>query len=55
MDATEFLIAAAVVLAGGLLLPLSHGVRWTLFLLLMGLVVATAIFGGAQFFNNLYQ
>lgn len=55
MDGTELLIAAAVVLAGGLCLPLSHGVRWTLILLLAGLVVVTMIFGGAQYFSNLYQ
>jgi hypothetical protein len=55
MNAAEFLIAAGALLAGGLLLPLSHGLRWTLILLLAALVVMTMLGGGAEYFASLYQ
>jgi hypothetical protein len=55
MNTAELMIAAAVLLAGGLLLPLSHGLRWTLILLLAGLAVAGLLGGSIQFFASLYQ
>lgn len=55
MNATGFALIVAVLLGIGLMLPLSHGVRWTLILLLVGLAVATVMGGGIEYFNSLFQ
>ncbi|HEV2334774.1 MAG TPA: hypothetical protein VGS13_04705 [Stellaceae bacterium] len=55
MTETQFLIAAFAVLIFGLLLPLPHGARWTLFLLLIGLGVLAAVGGGVQHFTDLFD
>jgi hypothetical protein len=55
MDATEFLIAVGALLVGGLLLPLSHGLRWTLFLLLVALIITTMLGGGVSYITGLFQ
>jgi hypothetical protein len=55
MDTTEIVVAAFAVLIGGLLLPLSHGWRWTLILALAALSIMTLLGGGAQYVATLFQ
>ncbi|MGE5269680.1 MAG: hypothetical protein ACM3JG_08420 [Thiohalocapsa sp.] len=55
MTTAQFIIAAFAVLLGGLLLPLSSGLRSALFLALIALVVMTFIGGGMQYVASLFQ
>jgi hypothetical protein len=54
MTTTEFLIAVFALLSGGLLLPLSSGLRAALFLLLIALSVLTFLGGGMQYIASLF-
>ena len=54
MTTTQFIIAVFAVLIGALLLPLSHGMRAALFLLLIGLAVMTFIGGGMQYIASMF-
>jgi hypothetical protein len=49
MTLKQFLIVLFAVLAGGLMLPLSYGVRMTLFLALTSLAALTVLGGGMQY------
>lgn len=49
MTLTQFLIALFAVLIGGLMLPLSYGVRMALFLALTTLAVLTFMGGGIHY------
>jgi hypothetical protein len=49
MTLKQFLIVLFVVLVGGLMLPLSYGVRMTLFLALTSLAALTVLGGGMQY------
>jgi hypothetical protein len=55
MTEIEILIATVVVLLGGLALPLSSGARWTLFLLLIGVLVFSALGGGMQYILGVFD
>jgi len=48
MTTAQFLIALFACLIGGLMLPLSHGLRSALFLALVALAVLTFLGGGMQ-------
>ena len=54
MTATAFLISMFALLVGGLLLPLSSGVRSALFLALIALAVLTFIGGGMQYIASIF-
>ena len=49
MTLKQFLIVLFVVLAGGVMLPLSYGVRMALFLALTSLGALTVLGGGMQY------
>ena len=55
MTETEFLIITIAVLLLGLALPLGHGARWTLFLLLIGVLALAALGGGMQFILSAFD
>jgi hypothetical protein len=55
MTITQFIIAVFALLIGALALPLSSAVRGGLFLLLIGLAVATFIGGGMQYVAHLFD
>jgi hypothetical protein len=55
MTTTQFLIAIFALLAGGLLLPLSFGVRSALFLALVAFAVLTFIGGGMQYVTSMFH
>ena len=55
MTEIEILIAVVVVLLGGMALPLSSGARWTLFLLLIGVLVLAGLGGGMQYFLGMFD
>ena len=55
MTLKQFLIVLFVVLAGGILLPLSHGVRMGLFLALTSLAALTVLGGGMQFMLRVFH
>ncbi|MGC2414121.1 MAG: hypothetical protein WA459_15650 [Stellaceae bacterium] len=55
MTETEFLIITVAVLLLGLALPVSHGARWTLFLLLIGVLALAALGGGMQFLTSIFD
>lgn len=55
MTTTQFLIAIFALLFGGLLLPLSSGLRAALFLVLIALSVMTFLGGGMQYIANLFD
>jgi hypothetical protein len=55
MDTAQFLIAMFALLIGGLLLPLSSGLRSALFLALVALGVLTLLGGGVQYLISFFQ
>ena len=55
MTTTQFLIAVFALLIGGLLLPMSSGVRAALFLALIALAVMTFLGGGMQYIAGLFD
>ena len=54
MTTAQFLIAAFALLIGGLLLPLSSGVRAALFLALIALAMMTFLGGGMQYISSTF-
>ncbi len=54
MTLTQFLVALFALVIGGLMLPLSYGVRAALFLILTALSVLTFIGGGMQYVMRLF-
>jgi hypothetical protein len=54
MTTTQFLIAVFALLIGGLLLPMSSGLRGALFLVLIALALMTFLGGGMQFIASLF-
>ena len=52
---TEIVVAAFVLLLGGLLLPLSHGARSALVLALIALCVFTLVGGGMDYVASLFR
>ena len=55
MTAGQLVIAVFALLIGGLLLPLSSGVRSALFLALIALTVLTFIGGGMHYVASLFE
>jgi hypothetical protein len=55
MTVAQFVIAVFALLIGALMLPLSHGVRSALFLLLIGLAVMTFVGGGMHYVSTLFD
>jgi hypothetical protein len=55
MTATQFLIAVFALLIGGLVLPLSAGLRAALFLALVALSAMTFLGGGMHLIANLFD
>ena len=55
MTKSQLVIAAFVLLIGGLLLPVSSGIRSALFLALVALSVLTFLGGGMMYVTNLFR
>jgi hypothetical protein len=55
MTLKQFLIVLFVALAGGIMLPLSHGVRMALFLALTSLTALTVLGGGMQYMLRVFH
>jgi hypothetical protein len=55
MTLKQFLIVLFVVLAGGLMLPLSYGMRMALFLALTSLAALTVLGGGMQYMLRVFH
>jgi len=55
MTTTQFLISVFALLIGGLLLPMSSGLRMALFLVLIALAVMTFLGGGMHYIASLFD